>query len=83
MARVLFFGKLGDLAGGRARDISLGAQDKTVSALVDVIAEEDSVLAETLKEISIRCVVNEEMAGLATAISNDDEIAFLPPVSGG
>lgn len=83
MARVLFFGKLGDLAGGREREVSLPREVKDVSGLIDVIAEEDSVLAEALKEISVRVVVNEEMAGPATAISGSDEIAFLPPVSGG
>ena len=32
---------------------------------------------------SISCAVNEEYARLAVALHDGDEVAFLPPVSGG
>lgn len=83
MARVLFFGKLGDLAGGREREVALAPEPKTVAALIDAIKAEDSVLAEALSEISVRVIVNEKMACAETSITNGDEVAFLPPVSGG
>lgn len=31
----------------------------------------------------VSCAVNEEYARLGTALSDGDEVAFLPPVSGG
>lgn len=83
MARVLFFGKLGDLAGGREREMALPPRANTVSGLVGAIERQDAALGEALKEISVRCIVNEKMASHETAISEGDEIAFLPPVSGG
>ncbi len=82
MARLLFFGKLGDIAGGRARDFPLGAAN-TVSALKAAIAKGDPVLGDALAAASVRCIVNEEMTHGDAAITDDDEIAFMPPVSGG
>lgn len=32
---------------------------------------------------SVSCAVNEEYARLTTALKDGDEVAFLPPVSGG
>jgi molybdopterin converting factor subunit 1 len=34
-------------------------------------------------ERAISCAVNEEYAGLTTPLKHGDEVAFLPPVSGG
>ena len=34
-------------------------------------------------EASISCAVNEEYARLTTPLKHGDEVAFLPPVSGG
>ncbi len=34
-------------------------------------------------EPAISCAVNEEYARLTTPLKNGDEVAFLPPVSGG
>lgn len=82
MARLLFFGKLGDIAGARERDVSLhGAQ--TVSALIEMIEAGDSVLGEALRAASVRCMINEEIISSDAEINDADEIAFIPPVSGG
>lgn len=83
MARILFFGKLGDIAGTRARDVAIGANVKTVSDLRDVLSAENAGLGAALTEKSVRCIVNEAMAPMDAAISDSDEVAFIPPVSGG
>ncbi|WP_425409057.1 MoaD/ThiS family protein [Hyphococcus sp.] len=83
MARILFFGKLGDLAGARERNVALTKEPETVNGLIAAIGKDDSVLAAALQEISVRVIVNEEMASGDTPITDKDEIAFLPPVSGG
>ncbi len=83
MARILFFGKLADAAGGRSRDLALGEGSKTVSDLIETLGAGEAPLAEALNEKSVRFIVNEMVAGRDAAISDEDEIAFLPPVSGG
>lgn len=82
MARLLFFGKLGELAQGRSRVVSLGGA-KTVSALKAAISADDSLLGKALNDPSVRCAINEELTSGDPEISDDDEIAFMPPVSGG
>ena len=83
MARLLFFGKLADAAGGRQRDFDLPDGVATVKALKTAIGESDAALGAALSEASVRCIVNEKMAGDDARISDADEIAFIPPVSGG
>lgn len=82
MARLLFFGKLGDLAQTRTREFPLGAIN-TISALKTAITETDTSLGDALNDPSVRCAVNEELTRGDSSISDDDEIAFMPPVSGG
>jgi len=53
----------------------------TVGQLRDwLVAEGRGVLA-TAK--NLRCAVNQDMAGLDAPITDGDEIAFFPPVTGG
>lgn len=83
MARLLFFGKLGDLAGERMRERALPDGVATVDQLIAAITAEDAALGEALAAPSVRFIVNEKIADAGGAISDGDEIAFLPPVSGG
>ncbi|WP_428409038.1 MoaD/ThiS family protein [Hyphococcus sp.] len=83
MARILFFGKLAEAAGGRTRDMRLGAETQTVGDLVNVLSAEEASLGAALNEKSVRFIVNEMVSARNAAIGDEDEIAFLPPVSGG
>jgi molybdopterin synthase sulfur carrier subunit len=83
MALLLFFGKLADMAGARKREWPLEGETCSVRDLVGAIAQEEPDFAAALSGSSIRYVVNETMAGIDSAVSDEDEIAFLPPVSGG
>ncbi len=83
MPQLLFFGKLGDLAGGRTRDISIPKPETTVAQLISLIGDDDPALGGALRDASVRIVVNEQFSSLDTVISENDEVAFLPPVSGG
>jgi molybdopterin converting factor subunit 1 len=78
--RVLFFGVLKDLAG-KSSDLL----DLPEGALVrDVLAHylsEIPGLKEALASLAV--AVNQEYAGAETVLRSDDEVALLPPVSGG
>jgi MoaE-MoaD fusion protein len=78
--RVLFFGMLKDLAGKSTDTIDLrdGARAR------DVI-EHCQAAVPKLKDAlpSIALAVNQEYADPETPLHSDDEIALLPPVSGG
>ncbi len=82
MARILFFGRLADLAGGRMRELHIGDSVRNLRELVDLIAKGDDRLGAALREKSVQTIINERVS-TGEAISDSDEIAFLPPVSGG
>jgi MoaE-MoaD fusion protein len=78
--RVLFFGMLKDLAGRSAEEIEL--QDH---ALVrDVLAHYELRIPGFKNSLgSLALAVNRQYAGTNTPLHPGDEVALLPPVSGG
>ena len=78
--KVLFFGVLKDIVGRseEATEIEPGA---TISALFESYAERFATLRD--KRPSIVFARNREFARAEATLSENDEIAFLPPVSGG
>ncbi len=79
-ARVLFFGLLKDVVGCAAeeREFAAGANLK---AVFDAYAAEHPELRAMAGSIVL--ARNQEFASLETALGEGDEVAFLPPVSGG
>lgn len=79
-ARVLFFGLLKDLVGCAAENIELPE-----GADLGSVFEHYAARQPRLREFAPSIVVarNQEFADLSTSLRDGDEIAFLPPVSGG
>ena len=77
---IRLFARLQDLAGTGelARDVEEGA---TVGAVWGILTGEFPALAEY--ESSISTAVNAEYSRMDSTVSDGDEVAFLPPVSGG
>jgi MoaE-MoaD fusion protein len=78
--RVLFFGILKDVAGQAAEVLELRA-GATVGEVVLHYQEHSPNLSVWLPSVAVS--VNQEYAGREVALRADDEVAFLPPVSGG
>jgi MoaE-MoaD fusion protein len=78
--RVLFFGMLKDLAGGGSEKIEL-PDGATVGDLLAHYRGKISRLRDY--ENSLALAVNREYASRDTRLGPDDEVALLPPVSGG
>jgi molybdopterin converting factor subunit 1 len=55
--------------------------DATVRTVWDMLVREYPVIAPYAESLS--CAVNVDYARMSTAVSEGDEVAFLPPVSGG
>jgi molybdopterin converting factor subunit 1 len=77
---VRLFARLRELVGASElqRDAPGGA---TVATVWDAIAREHPAIAPYTGSIS--CAVNAEYARMTTPLGDGDEVAFLPPVSGG
>jgi molybdopterin synthase sulfur carrier subunit len=78
VARLVFLGQLEDIAGGAERQVPGGA-------LADVLARLDPDLVAALTADRIRIAVNGTLIAdrASVVLAEEDELAFLPPVSGG
>lgn len=81
MVRILFFGRLRDLAGCTSLDLQDCGAD--LNALRDFLARENVALGAALREESVRVAVNQEMVAHDASLDGAHEIAFMPPLSGG
>jgi molybdopterin synthase catalytic subunit len=79
-ARVLFFGMLKELVGRSTEEIDL-PQGADLRSVFEHYAARQPRLREMAS--SIVMARNQEFADLGTHLADGDEIAFLPPVSGG
>jgi molybdopterin synthase sulfur carrier subunit len=84
MAKLVFLGRLEDLAGFAEIVLAL-AEPTPLSALMDDLPP---ALAAALESPKIRVARNGAVVGLESPlgeliVTDTDEIAFLPPVSGG
>jgi len=78
--RVLFFGVLKDLAGKSSDWIEL-PDGALVRDVLEHYAAREPRLRESLASLAV--AVNQQYAGAETALKAEDEVALLPPVSGG
>jgi len=77
MNKVLFFAHLRDVVGEEF--LSLEAAGKTVAELkTEIAAKYDLPRMDT-----VMTAINEEFASNDEVIREGDEVAFIPPVSGG
>jgi len=84
MTRILFFGRLRDVAGHGERVVELPPHVATIADLRSWIADGDAMLGAALHEPSIRVVVDQIIRNQDNeTVRNAAEIAFMPPLSGG
>lgn len=77
---VRLFARLRELAGAAefVREVPPGA---TAADVWKGLVRDHPALAPY--ETSLSCAVNAEYARMTTSVADGDEVAFLPPVSGG
>jgi len=78
--RVLFFGMLRDITGGSAEMIEL-PDESSVADLLARCGSKNARLKECLGSLAV--AVNQRYADPSTKLQSGDEVALLPPVSGG
>ena len=84
MVRLIFLGKFGDAAPADLREIVLPAEVRTLIDLKEWVVRRAPTLGHTIAATHTRMVLNQTVAHDMSALVRDgDEIAFLPPMSGG
>ncbi len=80
LVRVLFFGVLKDLVGAEQQVLEV-EHEASVGDLLDVCRDQTSKQSEVWTRLAV--AVNREYASRSKVLAEGDEVALLPPVSGG
>lgn len=84
MVHLVFLGKFGDVAPVGLSEIALPDGVRTLGELHHWLAEREPLLGRTMAATRTRMIVNQCVAhDLSQVLADGDEIAFLPPMSGG
>jgi len=82
--RLVFLGKFGDVAPAGLAEITLPGDVHTLKDLKDWVARQEPVLGAAMDATRTKLIVNQCVAhDLSQALTDGDEVAFLPPMSGG
>lgn len=82
MATLTFYGPLSDVMG-RVRAVDIGAGPVSLRALVARLEAETPELRDALSRTRVSYAVNNVMASPDATVGDGDDIALLPPFSGG
>ena len=82
--QIKYFSWVKDQIGKESENITITEQIITVKDLINYLKEINVKYAKAFEDDSVlRCAVNMEVADLSHKISDNDEIAFFPPMTGG
>ena len=82
MITVKFFASLKAIAEKEEEQIEV-KNSISMDQLSDIISKTSPKIADIIRDNKIMISVNQEMADTETVIHDGDEVAFLPPFSGG
>tara|TARA_B100000686_G_C16497451_1_gene815291 strand:+ start:392 stop:646 length:255 start_codon:yes stop_codon:yes gene_type:complete len=82
MITLKFFASLRSITGKEEDRLEIN-NSITIDQLSDSISETSPKMGEMIREKKVMISVNQEMASIDTIIHDGDEVAFLPPFSGG
>ena len=80
---VLFFASLREALGTSGVELALPGGVATMGALRDHLAARGGAWLALTQTKNLRCAVNQRMVGFDAAVTDGDEVAFFPPVTGG
>ena len=81
MIRIKYFANLKEIAG--KSEEKLDAAELSLEKFSELIERSQPKIAELIRQKKIMVSVNQDVAGTDTIIREGDEIALLPPFSGG
>jgi molybdopterin converting factor small subunit len=84
VVRLVFLGKFGDVAPADLAEVSLPPDVHTLKDLQHWLARQQPLLGQAMAATPTRLIVNQCVThDLSSPVADGDEVAFLPPMSGG
>ncbi|NOU40045.1 MAG: molybdopterin converting factor subunit 1 [Methylotenera sp.] len=82
--KLFYFARLKETLKYSTEDLNLPDEPMTVLKLKAFLAKRGDVWGEMLMgKLKVRAAINHELVDDNASISNGDEVAFFPPVTGG
>jgi molybdopterin synthase sulfur carrier subunit len=82
--KLFYFARLKETLKYSTEDLNLPDAPMTILKLKALLAKRGDVWGEMLMgKLKVRAAINHELVDDNAAISNGDEVAFFPPVTGG
>ncbi len=81
--KLLYFARLRERLGLGEESVELPPGVASVAQLRAWLASRGGEWADALQDRSVRIAVNQDMATADTPVTDADEVAFFPPVTGG
>jgi molybdopterin synthase sulfur carrier subunit len=84
VVHLVFLGKFGDVAPAGLSQVALPGDVRTLADLQAWLTRQQPLLGAAMAATRTRLIVNQCVAhDLSLVLADGDEIAFLPPMSGG
>lgn len=83
MIRVRFFGKFSDLVGSEEGVTFESHNVDTIDDIVGALAISHQALHEEITGPQVMVALNQQIVPRSSEVNDGDEVAFLPPVTGG
>ncbi|MDO9280830.1 MAG: molybdopterin converting factor subunit 1 [Methylotenera sp.] len=82
--KLFYFARLKETLKYSTEDLNLPDEPMTILKLKALLAKRGDVWGEMLMgKLKVRAAINHELVDDNAAVSNGDEVAFFPPVTGG
>jgi len=82
--QLLYFARLREVFGIGQERVELPTPAATLADLLDTLRARGGVWTEELAaDRAYRVAVNQDIVGIETTLSENDEVALFPPVTGG
>lgn len=84
MVQLVFLGKFGEMAPANLTEVALPGDVHNLRDLQAWLARQQPILGQAMAATPTRLIVNQNVVhDLSQPVTDGDEIAFLPPMSGG
>ena len=81
--QIHYFASVREQLGCEEETLACPASVATIADLIDVLKQRGGQWQQVLSHPNLLCALNQEICDADTAITDNDEVAFFPPVTGG